>query len=89
MDSLDYNLFKRKLENLISSVGCISEDIKDSGGFRAETIREDFEDEIQGIISAMQNCISFLESDETTREFETENEEELNRNEKNYTQKLY
>jgi len=89
MTSSNYKSFKKRLDSIISSLESVREDIEQEGNLRSESIQEDFQDEMQSAITAIQNCISYLENDETTNEFETENEEELNSNEEDHTQKLY
>jgi len=72
MTSSKYNSFKSRLDYLISSIDSIKEDIEEAGGFQTDTMKEEFEENLESAVISIQDAIQDLESDEACKLLESE-----------------
>ena len=74
MTSSNYSSFKKRLDNIISSLDSIKEDIEHSGGFQTDTMSEEFLDNMESAVISLQDCIDNLESDEAVKSYKDSDE---------------
>jgi len=74
MTSSNYSSFKKRLDNIISSLDSIKEDIEHAGGFQTDTMSEEFLDNMESAVISLQDCIDNLESDEAVKSYKDSDE---------------
>jgi hypothetical protein len=74
MTSSNYSSFKKRLDNIISSLDSIKEDIEHAGGFQTDTMSEEFLENMESAVISLQDCIDNLESDEAVKSYKDSDE---------------
>jgi len=74
MTSSNYSSFKKRLDNIISNLDSIKEDIEHAGGFQTDTMSEEFLDNMESAVISLQDCIDNLESDEAVKSYKDSDE---------------
>lgn len=75
MTSNKYNSFRKRLDSLIGSIDSIKEDIEEAGGFQTDTMKEEFEENLESVVISIQDAIQNLESDEACKLLNSDEEQ--------------